>query len=673
MSTNANARIYGPAKFACLAAAMLAISLAATNLLAGGPADKPGVVSHLNVVSDKSEDVSTLEAWKKTYIKEGMTDQEKAMAIWRTVVRYRTQTDPPDEFFGSEQNVHDPMKTIHVYGYGMCCCSSSNVDGLARYLGMKATCRGIGHMISEIWYDGGWHMVDGSLQQVFTKPDGKIAGAEDIRQAVTAWLDKHPEFRGADNKADPAKLDPFRQNDGWKKNGPELLATCKYFDVNGSGLGTHSWTSTMWYYDRKDVPEYETFPSMGYQLNVQLRDGEKITRNWFAGKSNIGGGDPVVFGATRPPNLTLQAQFGDKAPARAGSGEMTYDVPLATGAFRAGALQADNLATSTEEAGKPAVHVKDAAQAATLVIRFPSSYVYVSGCKADIDAVIGTGGGITVSFSDNNGLDWKPLDKGALASGKQTVAYDLLAFRKYDYQLKFELKGEGTGINSLKVTNPFQCSQAPLPTITEGENTVNFNAGPDEGTVTIEGNTLANANWQWKQLTYLNFHPVLNNVDKTLMRVKNGHGDATYKLTTPGDITRLRINLGYRARDKADYWQVSASFDGGKTFTDVDKVTGPTAGMTKYMTFDKVPAGSKEALVRFSGKEVSATCAFGLRIDADYKEPAGGFRPVKITYAWDDAGQLKTDEHVCTKAQDTYKITCGPKAVVKSMTMELAK
>jgi hypothetical protein len=95
---------------------------------------KPGVVSHVLVLSDKCEDVSSPDAWQRTYIKPGMTDQDRALAIWRTVVRYRHQTNPPNEFLGPEINVHDPLKTIHVYGVGMCCCASSNVCGLARYL-----------------------------------------------------------------------------------------------------------------------------------------------------------------------------------------------------------------------------------------------------------------------------------------------------------------------------------------------------------------------------------------------------------------------------------------------------------------------------------------------------------------------------------------------------------
>jgi len=41
-------------------------------------------VANVKIVSDKVPDVSSLDAWKKSYIKEGMSDKEKAMAVWKT-------------------------------------------------------------------------------------------------------------------------------------------------------------------------------------------------------------------------------------------------------------------------------------------------------------------------------------------------------------------------------------------------------------------------------------------------------------------------------------------------------------------------------------------------------------------------------------------------------------
>src|SRR5947207_1782878 len=141
--------------------------LAWTQVSSAQPSSTVGVVSHLNVMSDKSQDISSLEAWKKTYITDGMSDQDKAIAIFNTLVRYRHQANPPREYLTSGEadgHVHDPLKTFHVYGYGQCCCASAEVIGLAQYLGMEARGREISHhSVPEVCYANSWHLVDGSV------------------------------------------------------------------------------------------------------------------------------------------------------------------------------------------------------------------------------------------------------------------------------------------------------------------------------------------------------------------------------------------------------------------------------------------------------------------------------------------------------------------------------
>ena len=639
-------------------------ALAGGNALAQAGAAKPGVVSHVLVLSDKCEDVSSPEAWKRTYIKPGISDQEKALAIWRTVVRYRHQTNPPNEFLSMEKNVHDPLKTIHVYGYGMCCCATSNVCGLARYLDMQARGRSVNvHTVSEVSYGGAWHLIDGSLMNYFLKPDGVLASVDEIHEAVGQWHEQNPGYRH-----NGGKLLQLAKDGNWRKAGPPLLAACEYFGPNGlNPAGVHGWHSTMQEYDFAKAPPYECWPSMGYQLNVQLREGERLTRNWFnQGKVNGWTDADILQGGKHV--LGLQRKLGDRAPGRIGNGVLEYRVPLASGAFRGGALEADNLASTAEDRAGPAVHVKDPARPGVLVLRMPSSYVYLSG-SVSLKAAVGDGGAVNVSSSDNHGLDWTPLAQ-VKAGGEQTIDLTSHVVRKYDYRLKFELSGKGTGLDDLRIVHDVQHSQAPLPALAEGKNTISFSAGPPEGTITLEANTDPDGA-AGRQLSIKDFHPVLNNARMQFARPK-GKGDVTLKIPAPGEIVRVRMNLGYRLRDARDTLTVSMSLDDGKTFRPVDRLTGPTPGCTKYLTVSEIPPGSRAAVVKFEGREVNTACLFGLRIDVDYREPAGGFRPVKITYLWDEDGQPKTDVHVAAQAQDTYTITCGPQAVVKGFTVELA-
>src|SRR4051812_1427954 len=163
-----------------------------------------GVVSHLQLVSDKSEDLSTLDAWKAAHIKEGMSAQEKSIAIFNTLVRYRHQANPPKEYLTSEEaggHVHDPLQTFHVYGYGQCCCASAEVIGLAQYLGLEARGRDISrHSVPEICYANSWHLVDGSVMNYHIKDNGQLASVDEIHSAVVDWSKQHPDLANDDKK-----------------------------------------------------------------------------------------------------------------------------------------------------------------------------------------------------------------------------------------------------------------------------------------------------------------------------------------------------------------------------------------------------------------------------------------------------------------------------------------
>ena len=293
----------------------------------------------------------------------------------------------------------------------------------------------------------------------------------------------------------------------------------------------------------------------------------------------------------------------------------------------------------------------------TLIIRMPSSYVYLAG-SASVKTTVAAGGEVAIFISDNNGLDWKEVQKFS-ASGSEKLDLKKFIFRRYDYRLKIVLKGAGTGLDELTLTHDIQHSQRPLPALGQGSNTISFSTGPQTGTITIEGSVHPeNAG---KQLVCADFHPELVNVAPALLQV-NGKGTVTFPIATPGDMKALRFGSNFRARDKADAWDYQVSLDGGKTFKTIDRAAGPTGGDSKYVTFTEIPAGTRSALVRFSGNAAMATCMFAFRIDADYAEPNGGFRPVKVTYVWDEAGKEMRSEHVAKSEQEHLIRSTAPQS-----------
>lgn len=651
----------------------LALLFAVVCLLVGRPvaaqtlaqSPRPGIVSHVKVLSDKVDDVSSLEAWKRSFIKDGMTDEEKARAVWKSVASFQHQDDPPKEFLQVEDLVLDPIKGMNVYGYSYCSVASANVQCLARAVGLQARGWTIDHhVVPEIFYQGGWHLLDASLITWFPQADGSPAGVEEIVKGVKEWSAKNPEIAGSD-----AKLRDFMRGGGWRK-GPEVLSRSPYYDENGwLPAATHGWYATMQEYSGKTLFPYEAGYSQGYEVNVQLREGERLTRNWSNQGLHVNMNEGKAPAALRlkvgEEGLRYAPKFGDLAVGRVGNGVLEYDVPLTIIATVGGARGAENLAAAKERL-TPQMQVRDASLPGVLVIRMPSSYVYLGG-EVALKAMVAQGGSIEAHISTNNGLDWKLLATITRA-GEQKIDLTPHVFRRYDYRLKFVVHGKGTGLDALRITHPIQHSQRPLPALAAGENKITFSAD-NEGTITVEGSTVASS--KGRQLLYTDFHPERKNIDDKLAHLTANSGEITFPIETPGDMTRLRIGAYYRARDARDAWDVQVSFDGGKTFDAIDRLAGPFVGMGKAMTVSKVPAGTRAALVRFAGTQRNTLVLQNARIDADYREPEGGFRPVKITYAWEENGQPKQDIHIA-RTFEPYSITCASKPVMKSLTVELA-
>jgi hypothetical protein len=255
-------------------------------------------------------------------------------------------------------------------------------------------------------------------------------------------------------------------------------------------------------------------------------------------------------------------------------------------------------------------------------------------------------------------------------SGAHNVELSEHVLRRYDYRLKFELLGEGSGLAALRIVHDIQHSQRPLPALAVGDNTITFSAGPPEGTVTIEGATkLAH---KTKQLVYTDFHPAIDGFEPNLFIGRSGTGSITFPMHTPGDLVRLRFGAHYRVRDARDGIDYQESFDAGKTWRTVDRASGATAGDCRYTAVNEVPAGVRAALVRYAGTSRNATGLFNFRIDADYREPHGGFRPVRVTYAWDEAGQPREHVHVAHTPTESYTIACRRPPLMKSIVLELA-
>src|SRR4030095_7509186 len=299
------------------------------------------------------------------------------------------------------------------------------------------------HVVPEVFYDGAWRLLDSSLITWFPKADGKPAAVEEIVAGVKEWSAQHPELAGNEKK-----LREFMRSGGWKK-GPEIFSRCTFLDDNGwLPAATHGWYSMVGAYGGKTLFPYEAGYSNGYEINVQLREGERLTRNWSNQGLHInmdsGGSPDALKEKVGNGGLRYSPKFGDLAPGRIGNGTLEYAPPLATAAVFNNALSAENLVSTAKDRPGPTIQVNKPAKPGILVLRMPSSYVYLGG-ELLLNCIIPNGGSIEVLFSENNGLDWKSIATHK-ATGEQRADLKPFVFRRYDYRLKFVLTGRGTGL-----------------------------------------------------------------------------------------------------------------------------------------------------------------------------------------------------------------------------------
>jgi hypothetical protein len=109
-------------------------------------------------------------------IEPGMSDKEKAMALWWQQIQHRFH------YGGDNDELLSPVKTLNVYGHNTCGNDSICLAGLWKTAGLKvAPARLVGHCVTQVFYDDAWHLFDGDMHSLYLLRDNEtIAGEQDL-------------------------------------------------------------------------------------------------------------------------------------------------------------------------------------------------------------------------------------------------------------------------------------------------------------------------------------------------------------------------------------------------------------------------------------------------------------------------------------------------------------
>jgi hypothetical protein len=205
-------------------------------------------------LSNGHNDFRSLDKIVARAIEPQMTDSEKARALWWQEVQHRFHWE------GDNGELLDPVKVFNVYGYNTCGNDSICLAGLWRKAGLKvAPARLVGHCVTQVFYDGSWHLMDGDMQSIYLLRDNEtIAGEQDL----------------------------VRDHDLIRRTHTQGM-------LQTDGRAGDEWESSIYVFEGQVAGDRNSAASA---LNMTLRPGEAIVWRW-------GHLNPIKYHGPRPPRF----------------------------------------------------------------------------------------------------------------------------------------------------------------------------------------------------------------------------------------------------------------------------------------------------------------------------------------------------------------------------------
>jgi hypothetical protein len=194
----------------------------------------------------------TLDEIVAAAVRPGMTDREKAFALWFQEIRHRYHGG------GDNAELGDPVKVFNVYGHNTCGNDSICLAGLWKRAGLKVTpAHVVGHCVSQAYFDGRWNLFDGDMHCMFLLRDNRTVASEQ---------------------------DLVRDHD--------LVRRCHTQGIlNPDKRANDEWEASIYMFE--GLPAGDRNCAQGTSMNMVLRPGEAITWRW--GHTN-----PVKYHGDKP-------------------------------------------------------------------------------------------------------------------------------------------------------------------------------------------------------------------------------------------------------------------------------------------------------------------------------------------------------------------------------------
>jgi hypothetical protein len=127
-------------------------------------------VYNVRIATDASPDLSDVDSFVRSATANWTTTEEKVWSLFYWSHMLKRQT-PPQVLHGFD--VTDPIRNLSDYGFTMCSTTSGMNQSFYELLGLRHNYWDIcNHTVSEVEYNGAFHMIDTSMSNLVTLDDG---------------------------------------------------------------------------------------------------------------------------------------------------------------------------------------------------------------------------------------------------------------------------------------------------------------------------------------------------------------------------------------------------------------------------------------------------------------------------------------------------------------------
>ena len=601
-----------------------------------GPAvasERPAGAFNLRIVSDSVPDFSSRRHFVTSALSNWETEHDRSLAQFRWMHRCRRVGSYVPE---DNRPVLDPVLFFNSYGITFCSMISQMNGSLweARDLPFRVIDLK-GHVVSEVKYDGAWHMFDNDFCNYFLTAKGAVASAADLCNS--------------------------RIHGNWEDLKPGEYYLFDHCPTASSPrgrifMGPSSWTLKSVAHDWYPGPggwkprEAVSGAQAGHRYVLGVRPNETYTR--FRRPLGTGALYARLFRSGKDP-----AKDGSPLRNSRANGRWVWEPDLSDPGAFFGRENVEVRVTGPADARRRWLAAKDPAKPAVAVFRVNSANVVTA---ADLEAEVV--GAVRFTVSGNGGRSWSPVTTVLDADRTEHARITHPVSGRLQYLLRVEfMKGALAGLARLRLVTITQVNPLTLPALRLGANRIAAVSDDHLQYVILHPRLTAGQH-------AAEVHRAEGVASRTPKRdsapsiVSTGAGQVILRARTPRDVRHVRMACTALLKDTTDALRLWVSIDEGRSWRLLGRFgfNGRPYDRRVEAETRRLAPGVREVLLKYDlgARNALVNCVAEVGF-----APAGPRMPYAVTYCWseyrDGAWVERRHAERVTDAYHAYGINVG--------------